>query len=286
MGMAFYPKAFTVHRGDVLVFTNDLPEPHTVTFGVSGPIFDPFPFFAPQNLTGPGTAVFDNTGIINSGALFPGGSFGATLTITIDVAPGTYGFRCAIHPFMTGTVTVVLDSQPLPKTDAQYQKIAHREMRIDLAKARVIREASREAADDATDLGGTGIEVAVGGGDGVATVMRFFSSNLRIHVGDTVTFVNRDPFSPHTATFGPEPPGGLPGLIPPENRAFPFSAPTAYDGSFPLSSGLMFSIFPWGTTFSVTFTAPGTFHYICGLHDAMGMVGKVTVTNHSDDDDD
>jgi plastocyanin len=279
MGMAFYPNAITVHRGDILVFTDSLIEPHTVTFGANGPIANPFAFIAPQNLSGPGLAIFTNTGILNSGVLVLNGPFGNQIAVTIDVGPGTYSFRCVIHPLMTGTVTVVPNSQPLPRTDAQYQQLARRQMKIDLAEAREIREASIEAAESAADIGGTGIEVAVGGGNGVATVMRFFPSQLKIHVGETVTFVNRDPFTPHTVTFGPEPPGGVEGLVPPANRTFPFSAPTPFDGSFALSSGLMLSFFPWGSTFSVTFTAPGTYPYICGLHDMMGMKGTVTVTS-------
>src|SRR3989454_44177 len=201
MGMAFFPSSLTVHQGDVLVFTDDLIEPHTVTFGVSGPIGNPFAFEVPQNLTGPGTGRYSSGIILNSGILVPGGPFGSSLA------------------------------------------------------------------------------VAAGGGDGVSTVMRFFPSDLTVHVGDTVTFVDRDPFTPHTVTFGIEPPGGIEGLVPPANRTFPFSAPTAYDGSFNLNSGLMLSIFPWGNTFSVTFTAPGTYRYICGLHDLMGMTGSVTVTS-------
>jgi plastocyanin len=31
------------------------------------------------------------------------------------------------------------------------------------------------------------------------------------------------------------------------------------------------------TRFRVTFTAPGTFNYICSLHDDLGMIGKVIV---------
>ena len=281
MGMAYYPHALTVHRGDVLVFTNSLMEPHTVTFRTSGPL-DPFAFEAPRNVSGPGTGVFDNSSILNSGVLFPGGPFGNVFTVTINVGSGTYSFRCALHPLMTGTVTVVSDDKALPFTDQQYQKMAHRAMMEDLARARGIRGASIEAAEDAADIGGLGIEVAVGGGDGVATVMRFFPSHLRIHVGDTVTFVNRDPFTPHTVTFGAEPQGGIPGLVAPANRSLPFSAPTPYNGSFNLNSGFMLSVFPWGNTFSVTFTTAGTFPYICGLHDMMGMKGTVTVTSVSD----
>lgn len=278
MGMAFYPNALTVHQGDILVFTNFLPEPHTVTFGATGPL-NPFAFQAPQNLVGPGTGIFTNTGILNSGILVPGGPLGSSFTVTIDIGPGTYAFRCAFHPLMIGTVTVVPNGQALPFTDAQYQHQAHAQEIVDIAHGHEIATKSALAAMKASDLGGVGIEVAVGGGDGVSTVMRFFPSSLTIHVGDTVTWVNRDPYTPHTVTLGLEPPGGIPGLVPPANRTFPFSAPTAYDGSFNLNSGFLLAMFPWGNTFSVTFTAPGTYNYICGLHDFMGMVGSVTVTS-------
>ncbi len=277
MGMAYYPNAITLHRGDVVVFTDYLIEPHTVTAGVTGPITNPFAFFAPQNLSGPGTATFTNSGILNSGILVPQGPFGNSIAVTMDVGAGSYVFQCALHPLMHGTITVVPDSQRLPKTDKQYQAIAHAQMVVDIAHARPIAVASALAAASAADIGGTGIEVAIGGGNGVSTVMRFFSSSLTIHVGDTVHFVNQDPFTPHTVTFGAEPPGGDLGLVAPANRTFPFDAPTLYDGSFNLSSGFILSAFPWGRMFNVTFTAPGTYNYICGLHDMMGMTGTITV---------
>src|SRR2546426_5273250 len=134
MGMAFFPSSLTVHQGDVLVFTDELIEPHTVTFGVSGPIGNPFAFITPQNLTGPGIGTYSGNMILNSGVLVSSGPFGNSIAVTIGVGPGTYAFRCVIHPLMSGTVTVVADGQALPKTDAQYQRIAHRQMRADLAE--------------------------------------------------------------------------------------------------------------------------------------------------------
>lgn len=277
MGMAFYPNALTVHQGDIVVFTNNLVEPHTVTLGLTAPVTNPFAFFAPQNLSGPGTAVNTGSALINSGILVSGGPFGNSIAVTMAVGPGTYTVQCALHPMMSATITVVPDSQKLPKTDAQYQAAGNARMIVDLAHAKSIAVASALAAAKATDIGGTGIEVAVGGGDGVSTVMRFSSSSLIVHVGDTVHFVNRDPFTPHTVTFGAEPLGGDPGLVAPANRTAPFNLPTSYDGSFNLSSGFLLSFLPWGNEFDVTFTTAGTYSYICGLHDIMGMVGTVTV---------
>ena len=39
-----------------------------------------------------------------------------------------------------------------------------------------------------------------------------------------------------------------------------------------------------GGSFTVTFTTVGSFSYFCGLHDYMGMAGKVIVVNDSDED--
>ncbi len=271
MGMAFYPAAITLHSGDVVAFTNTLPEPHTVTFGLSGPVSVPSAFFKPQNLSGPGVGTYTGTGILNSGWLFPGGPFGNAVTITIAVAPGTYTFRCALHPAMVGTIAVVPDGQALPYTDAQYQLFARSQMTQDLAHGTYYRVQSALAAAKASDIGGTGIEVAIGGGNGVTSVMRFFSDNITIHVGDTVHFVNQDPYTPHTVTFGAEPPGA------PNSLHNPYGNPKAYDGSYPLNSGFLQPFLPWGMFFNVTFVAAGTYHYICGLHDTMGMVGTITV---------
>jgi plastocyanin len=38
----------------------------------------------------------------HSGVLNPGGSFSVTFT-----KAGSYSYKCSIHPFMTGTITVV-----------------------------------------------------------------------------------------------------------------------------------------------------------------------------------
>ena len=38
--------------------------------------------------------------------------------------------------------------------------------------------------------------------------MRFLPDKKNVHVGDTVTWTNKDPETPHTVTFGTEPSGG------------------------------------------------------------------------------
>lgn len=266
MGMAFYPSDLAVHSGDVIVFTSGVPlEPHTVTFGAPNDLYlNPFDYFAPYG----GTTFVGEP--LNSGWLGDGLPFGTSFTLTIAAAPGTYSFRCGLHPLMRGTIVVVPADQPLPSTDAQNQRRALAQETVDLARARVLATQSAVAAKLASDIGGTGIEVAIGGGDGTSTVMRFAPDSLAVHVGDKVTFVNRDAYTPHTVTFGEEPPGA------PNSLIAPYGDPTNFDGTTPLNSGFLWV--PFGVTmFQVTFTAPGTYNYICGLHDVMGMTASITV---------
>lgn len=116
-------------------------------------------------------------------------------------------------------------------------------------------------------------------------VNQFGPSAITINVGDTVTW-NFDPNVPHTVTFpggAPEPPlfAEAPGMGPGDINAFPPAfAPAGpqgpgaqYNGQGRASSG-----FPTGDTatpYSLTFTAPGAYHYMCIVHP--GMMGTVVV---------
>ncbi|MDQ6669651.1 MAG: cupredoxin domain-containing protein [Chloroflexota bacterium] len=71
---AFEPTTITVTAGQPITFTNSDPVAHTST---------------------------SSTGAWDSGEIAPGGSFTTTLQ-----QPGTYAYRCSIHPFMQATVVV------------------------------------------------------------------------------------------------------------------------------------------------------------------------------------
>jgi plastocyanin len=108
----------TVHQGDVITFTGaDPSEIHTVTLtsGAAPPdLIDvrPQPAGPPQIVIPAlvaqpsGGNVYDGTGYLNSGILFPGSTF----TLTVNAPPGTYEYICLLHggapQNMKGTITV------------------------------------------------------------------------------------------------------------------------------------------------------------------------------------
>ena len=90
--------------------------------------------------------------------------------------------------------------------------------------------------------------------------MVFVPATVNIKAGDTVKWTN--PYNiTHTVTFDPA------------------QAQTASDVSLPAG------VAPFGSgdieeegTFSHTFTAKGTYKYVCKYHEAMGMMGTVVVS--------
>jgi len=117
--------------------------------------------------------------------------------------------------------------------------------------------------------------------------MRFLRDSIIVHVGDTVEWTNLDPVTPHTVTFGTEPTN----LNPPSGNVTSASdgarQATINSINDDVHSGFIqaapqdrtnLAQAPLGVTrFRVTFNTPGTFNYICALHDELGMVGKVIV---------
>jgi len=91
------------------------------------------------------------------------------------------------------------------------------------------------------------ITIAVGSSN-PATAMPFAPTNLTVKAGANVTWVNRDPAT-HTVTST--------------------SVPT---GASSFDSGNL----PYGITFSVKLTVPGTYHYFCSIHPS--MQGTILVT--------
>ena len=88
----------------------------------------------------------------------------------------------------------------------------------------------------------------------------FVPASVSISVGDTVKWTNPG-ITTHTVTFDPAQAASKDNVALPAGVA-PFGSPDMEeDGSF-----------------SHTFTAKGTYKYVCKYHEAMGMVGTVIVS--------
>ncbi len=260
-GMAFLPGTVSINQGDKIIWTAKAGEIHTVTFLATGQPLQPFnPFDGTQLFpTGPGST-YDGVSYYNSGVMTNKTNSGfpaqTTYQLTFDTV-GDFTYYCLVHgEMMTGMVHVRAAGTPYPFTQDQYNHQAA------VQKAAVLADGHRLWAKTQQDA--TRHLVFVGADDGTAMVMRFIKDNVTIRVGSSVTFVNSGGAAPHTVTFGPEP----------TNLFVPVGNPTNFAGG-QLNSGILLP----GSSFTVTFTKAGTYHYICGLHDYLGMVGTVRVTS-------
>jgi plastocyanin len=286
--LAFLPNELWVYVGDSITWTFDTDEIHTVTFLKPGQIRTPN---QPPNQAGcPGTtpdgSSYNGTACVNSGPLVSGQSYSVSFP-----SAGNFKLVCLIHVDMTGAVHVLNPSETLPYDQAFYNREARNE------RAELLSDASRlegrgiataqRTSENEVAAGISEIVATTGGGVHTATVMRFLRGTTVVRVGDTVEWTNLGPVVPHTVTFGIEPAN----LMPPSagvtvdsdgarhaiigsptdnvNSGFLIAAPQERVGlaQSPLAV----------TRFRVTFTSPGTFNYICGLHDDLGMVGTVIV---------
>jgi plastocyanin len=298
--MRYYPGSITINVGDTVVWKLNSAEPHTVTFPQPGEnkapdliipegggsqrmLGNPLAFL-PQ-----GGAEYDGSALTGSGQIGGGPPFPIEYKLTFT-KPGTYDYYCAFHSMMKGTVVVQEAGSAYPKTQAQIDADAAAQLAADTQAAKQAEPAAMQTSTRPGPNGTTIYEVNIGYGDGTMSWMRFSPADLTIHVGDTVEWTQKDVEAPHTVTFtsgGQEPElvltepqqSGPPKLVVNPEVLAPAGG-TTYSGQGYFNSG-----FVWGTevpipgprTYSLTFDTPGTYKYICVLHDPMGMNGQVTV---------
>jgi plastocyanin len=261
--MAFLPSNVWVDAGDTVSWTSNSAEPHTVTFLAPGTALPDFNPFDPSQTVAQGSSVYDGTAYTNSGIMATQPIFvftnpAATYHLTFSKT-GDFTYYCLLHgTMMTGTVHVRAAGTAYPYTQQAYDRMGNQQAQALLATG---RDAWRRSMQQQATTGSS-VQVGLDGmGFGVS---RFVRDHVVAHVGDTVSFFVAGPGAPHTVTFGQEPPG-LAIFVPSGDRAH-------YAGG-DLNSGQMQP----GSPFDVTFTKAGTFHYICAIHDGMGMVGDVVV---------
>ena len=109
-----------------------------------------------------------------------------------------------------------------------------------------------------------------------AGYMRFAPDPLTIHAGDTIVWTQMNFMMIHTVTF-PVAGQPIPEFILPDFSINPVAAAPAggsvYNGTDFFNSGILSP----GQNYTLTFTKPGTYDYLCLIHDEMGMKGKVIV---------
>jgi plastocyanin len=277
---AMLPRVEAIDVGDTVTWTVKTGEFHTVSF-LSGQPQPPFilpgspPSINPQVAAPSGGPIFTGTGYFNSGILLKDQAYSLTFSTA-----GDYPFLCLIHPDMVGAIHVAPAGTPYPHTQRAYDRQAERTAVHLLTAGRDLRAEGLEvaAAEPGRVVAGTGALVP-----GMASIFvaRFSPERKIARVGETVTWSNIDPAAPHTVTFGPEPGGGSGGPL----AAF---APSGIDrpghatistSDQAVNSGFIGNNLPFGTSFSATFTSPGTYTYLCALHDDLGMLGVIQVVN-------
>lgn len=259
-GMSFLPSEIFINEHDTITWEANAAEIHTVTFLAAGQPLEPFNPFNADELLKRGGDSYDGHSYYNSGLLsnvtVPGFPVTTSYSLTFP-REGDFTYYCLVHgEVMKGMVHVREHGTDYPYSQADYNKASR-------AQARAILQDGHQL-DASLAAQATNHRVLAGGDDGVAMVMRFVRPSVTVHVGETVVFANTGMGAPHTVTFGTEP----------ANIFAPSGTPTNFTGG-DLNSGII----PPGGEFSVTFTAKGTFKYICALHDFMGMMGQVKVVD-------
>ena len=296
--LAFLPNEVWIHAGDSIRWTFPTHERHTLTFLTPGQTRPP--------AFGPTFGILVGCpGITSDGSSFDGSACVTSDVLLLDQntttpppysvmfpTAGNFKFVCLIHADMTGVVHVVDAAESLPHYQDFYDREAQSEQVLLLADASRLEgrgtPGNQDRAQGSDVAAGIGeIVTTTGGGSQTASLMRFLRETIVVRVGDTVEWTSLDPSINHTVTFGVEPADPRPRsanvlLTSDGARQAVISSPGDSVNSGFLSpapqdrAGLAQSP-PGVTRFRVTFTSPGTFNYICAVHDQLGMKGTVIV---------
>ena len=296
--LAFLPNQLWIHVGDSVQWTFVTHERHTLTFlkpGQTrppgfGPVFG-IPIGCPA-LTPDGSS-FDGSSCVTTGVLLLDETPAPPPTYTVTFpSAGNFKFVCLIHADMTGVVHVLNASDALPHDQGFYDRQARSERVLLVAKASHLRgglgsqdEDRNQSGDVAAGIGA--VVTTTGAGSQTASLMRFVTDTINVRVGDTVEWANLDPSINHTVTFGAEPADPRPvsanvtSTSDGARQAVISSTSDNVNSGFltpaPQDRANLAQSAPGVTRFRVIFTAPGTFNYICAVHDQLGMKGTVIV---------
>jgi plastocyanin len=222
----------------------------------------------------------------SSGWLAPTSTFTVPLSPTIN--PGTYTVRCLVHASMAGRIHVVPPGQTIP---GPAQVTAAGTAQVAAVMAALAPAAQNAALVTATNVAG------ITAGNGVTTTLAatFGPAELDVGVSQTLAF---NVYGTHAIAVNPPDSAlglltkGSDGVVHVNNPAVRSAggeppplgvqtrARTVFGGSYPGSgfhnSGLLTSLPPGLLTYSLQFTAPGTYSLRCLVHPAMTAIVKVS----------
>jgi plastocyanin len=221
-------------------------------------------------LFGPsGGHVYNGTSRIDSGIpLGKPHNFAVTFT-----KPGVYKFYCDVHYGMVGYVVVKPKGQTVP-TAAQDAATLSAEEAAYTAEARRVDKTKTPA--DSVSLGASG--------PGGLEVFAMFPAVLHVNAGTTVTFsMSKHTRENHTASFGPvsylkplaqsftSPVPAAQAVYPSDPPGHIVVTPTSHGNGFASVGALNRDPATPQTQSSgtITFTTPGTYHFICLIHPFM-----------------
>lgn len=283
--LAFLPNEIWIHEGDSITWKFEAGEIHTITFLQTNPtvqVRPPFLVGCPGFSSDP--AMFDGSACVSTPPLVKGASF-----TVIFPTIGNFKLVCLVHPDMTGVVHVLELSKPLMHTQDFYDDEVQAQARALLSdEDPEDRNLTHQHFAEHQVIAGTGEITTNPGGASTLSVVRFVGHTMVIHAGQTVEWGSDDPEDPHTITFGTEPAGDL---FPPSSnvtldadgaRHAVINSPSdSVHSGFILAAPQERTALPQSplsvTRFRVTFTHPGTYPYICALHDNLGMKGEIIV---------
>ena len=283
--LTFAPSLLKVHRGDTIMW--HVTSFHNMRFGESEQ-----PFIIVEQIDGKPTPIGNPKVFfpsLESGAAYTGGDANSGLpaedaikssySLVMDVEPGTYSYRCDVHPGMAGVIEVVADDETIPSpTEVAAQTSKELDDQINPA----IGAYFGAAATAPTQSADGSITIMTGiGGSGRASSLQFASPLAFIKAGEKVTWmIPADSPTAHFINSAPYDPAAVADIIPKENVGGPptlLAGPgflgTIADGAAVASGeGFNSPLVAPGQSFSLIFKDPGVYPYLCHVHPGMGGV--------------